>query len=341
IKPFLEKIRADADSLPQNFDFLHPGNAAGVDAISLAEYFHTLGVSGWIKDLLEVAYVSEYGLELADQSALNFITLVSTDIAEEFKIFGTSDERYKIKGGNQTITSKLSDHVTDQIHLSHKFESIRSKGKGFTLTFQDESAIKDIDADIVIMALPFSVLRDVEIKIELPPWKKKAIQELGYGTNSKIMTGFTKRLWRNEGYLGEVFGDEHFQLAWDNAEFQTGEAGGMTSFNGGNRGLQAGSGTVGSQSDLFTASLEKVFPGIAQIRNGKNHRFHWPSYPFTKGSYAAYKPGQWTTIRGAEAAPIGNLFFAGEHCSLEYQGFMNGGAETGRKAAEDVLKLLD
>jgi len=341
IKPFLESIRNDAGLLPQNFDFKNPGNAGSFDTISLAEYFYKLEVSGWIKDLLEVAYVSEFGLELADQSALNFITFVSTDITEEFRIFGTSDERYKIQGGNGSIVSKLSDLLQDRIHLSHHLEAIKNRSKGFTLTFRNENSVKEIDADIVLLAIPFSVLRNIDMKIELPPWKKKAITELGYGTNSKIMTGFTKRLWREQGFLGEVFSDDHFQLAWDNSEFQIAEAGGMTSFNGGKRGLEAGSNTVEYQADMFLQGLDKVFPGISQVRNGKNQRFHWPSYPFTKGSYAAYKPGQWTTIRGAEGAPVGNLFFAGEHCSLEFQGFMNGGAETGRKAAEDIMKLLD
>ncbi len=65
---------------------------------------------------------------------------------------------------------------------------------------------------------------------------------------------------------------------------------------------------------------------------------HWPEHPFTRGSYACYKVGQYTTIRGAEIKPVGNLFFAGEHCSSYYQGFMNGAAETGRMAANEVVK---
>ncbi len=341
IKPFLERIRTDANSLPNAFDFRNPGNAVSLDNMSLAEYFHAIEISGWIKDLLEVAYVSEYGLELADQSALNFITFVSTDIADEFKIFGTSDERYKIKGGNSRITEELSDRLEDQISRSHKLHAVKSNGKGFTLTFQAENTFKDIEADIVVMAIPFSVLRDVEMKIDLPRWKQKAINELGYGTNTKIMTGFSKRLWREQGYIGEVFSDQNFQLAWDNSQLQNTEAGGFTSFNGGRRGLEAGSGTATSQSDLFLKSLENVFPGISRTRNGRDQRFDWPGNPFTKGSYAAYKPGQWTSIHGAEGLPIGNLFFAGEHCSLEFQGFMNGGAESGKKAAGEILKLLD
>jgi monoamine oxidase len=69
-------------------------------------------------------------------------------------------------------------------------------------------------------------------------------------------------------------------------------------------------------------------------------RFHWPSFPWTKGSYAGYLPGPWTSIRGAEAEPVGRLYFAGEHCSLAAQGFMEGGCETGEAAAAAILTSL-
>jgi monoamine oxidase len=69
-------------------------------------------------------------------------------------------------------------------------------------------------------------------------------------------------------------------------------------------------------------------------------RFHWPTHPWTKGSYAAYRPGQWTTIHGAEGERVGNLHFAGEHCSINSQGFMNGAVETGESAAKAVLDDL-
>jgi monoamine oxidase len=71
----------------------------------------------------------------------------------------------------------------------------------------------------------------------------------------------------------------------------------------------------------------------------KEVRFHWPTHPYTLGSYAGYLPGQWTTIAGAEGEPVGRLHFAGEHCSVRAQGFMEGGCETGERAAADVLAL--
>ena len=37
---------------------------------------------------------------------------------------------------------------------------------------------------------------------------------------------------------------------------------------------------------------------------------------------------------------VGGLHFAGEHCALETQGFMEGGCESGELAAEAALKSL-
>ena len=35
--------------------------------------------------------------------------------------------------------------------------------------------------------------------------------------------------------------------------------------------------------------------------------------------------------------PVGNLFFAGEHCSYDFQGYMNGGAQSGADTAKAVM----
>ncbi len=83
--------------------------------------------------------------------------------------------------------------------------------------------------------------------------------------------------------------------------------------------------------------IERAYPGTTGERNGKVSRLHWPTHPWSKGSYSGYKPGQWTTIAGAEGLPVGNLFFAGEHCSYDFQGYMNGAAQSGADAAKAVM----
>ena len=86
--------------------------------------------------------------------------------------------------------------------------------------------------------------------------------------------------------------------------------------------------------------LDRVFPGVGGQWLGTALRAYWPSNPFVRASYAAYQPGQWTGIWGAEGQTVENLYFAGEHTSLNWQGYMNGGAESGRFAAEALIARL-
>jgi monoamine oxidase len=67
---------------------------------------------------------------------------------------------------------------------------------------------------------------------------------------------------------------------------------------------------------------------------------HWPTQPWARGSYLCLRPGDWSGLRGAIGEAVGGLHFAGEHCALETQGFMEGGVESGEIAAREVLAHL-
>lgn len=346
--PVARRILEDYDSLGDVVDYKTDGGGAAFDRQSVAEYFDRIGVTGWLRELLDVAYVTEYGLDAAEQSALNFIFLIGTGELKDpdaFALLGESDERYKVRGGNQQIVDELAKRVEPQIRRRHRLEAIRSRGEGFTLTFQVDSAatgsgVVDEDADVVVLAIPFSLLRDVKMQIELPAVKKKAIAELGYGANAKILIGFRSRPWQALGYSGSTYSDQPFQLAWDNSFLQQAASGGLTLYSGGKAALDVGEGTAEEVATRLMAGIERAYPGATRLRNGKVSRFHWPTFPWTKGSYSCYKPGQWTTIAGAESEPVGNLFFAGEHCSYDFQGYMNGGAQSGADAAKAVMARL-
>jgi monoamine oxidase len=100
--------------------------------------------------------------------------------------------------------------------------------------------------------------------------------------------------------------------------------------------MEMGTGTAAESAERHSRELDRIFPGVAGARVGEA-RFHWPSFPWVMGSYACYKPGQWTSIAGAEGERVGNLHFAGEHTSYDFQGYMEGGAESGARAAREIL----
>lgn len=337
--PLARKIAKDYDSLGEEVSYRDHGNGKELDNTSIAEYLGKIGARGWIRELLHVAYVTEYGLEAEQQSSLNLIQLIGTDTSEGFKPFGDSDERFTVKGGNERVVVELANRLDDGIvSLRHRLTAITAKGKGYVLTFEGPNGTAfDRDFDSVVLTLPFTMLREVDIRVPLPAVKVKAIKELGYGTNAKVFAGFDTRPWRKLGYRGNTLSDERFQLCWDNAALQPGTSSGITFYSGGKLGVEAGEGTAQEAAARLMPGLERAYPGATKQLNGNVSRFHWPTHPFTKGSYAAYLPGQWTTIGGAEGESVGNLHFAGEHTSVDFQGYMNGGAQSGADAAKTVL----
>ncbi|SFN32384.1 flavin monoamine oxidase family protein [Dokdonella immobilis] len=338
--PLAEAIRRDADSLPdEEITYATPGGCEALDRESMTQWLDRNGASGWLRRLIEVAYTTEMGLECEEQSALNFLTFIDPG-TEAFRIFGESDERFHVRGGNDSIVRALGAKLDDAIQTGCVLEAMRQSADGrYTLSFKRGDGAFDATASRVVLALPFTTLRRVRIDVDLPVAKCRAIDELGYGTNAKLMIGFSERVWRTRHASGgATYSDLPYQTTWETSRMQAGNAGILTNFVGGVHGVEIGQGTPKQQADRTAVELDAVFPGISAARAGmREARMHWPTFPWTLGSYACFRPGQWTTIRGAIGEPVGNLHFAGEHCAFDNQGFMEGGVETGEWVAQALL----
>jgi monoamine oxidase len=83
--------------------------------------------------------------------------------------------------------------------------------------------------------------------------------------------------------------------------------------------------------------LETVWPGATKQWNGQATVSTPWSDPNLLGSYACWKVGQYTLFTGYEGVRQGNIHFASEHCSINLQGFTEGGAEERVRAANEVL----
>ncbi|WP_232379539.1 flavin monoamine oxidase family protein [Polyangium fumosum] len=314
-----------------------PNGGEALDALSLSAWLDQIGTSGPVRTLLEVAYNIEYGLEPDVTNVLNMMFLISTDTSS-FDVFGDSDELFHAKDGNDTFPTRLAEDLNpEQIELEAALVALREEADGrYVLTFSRGSGTFEVTADHVVLALPFTKLREVTLDVELPDAKKRAIAELGYGTNAKLMVGFSSRPWRDAGSNGETFSDLPYQSTWETSRLQPGASGILTNFTGGNPGIQIGMGTPEERAAEFLDQIDQVFPGTKAAHNDKVARFHWPTHPFTLASYSAYKVGQYTTITGSESLRVKNLHFAGEHTSLDAQGYMEGGALSGAIAADEI-----
>jgi monoamine oxidase len=296
--------------------------------------------------LLDVAYNIEYGLETNQQSSLNLVYLLGFQPSPgNFRIFGRSDERYHMAGGNEQLPVAIAAALAPgSVMLGQSLTGIAKNGNGtYTLAFRSGSSKSSVTADRVILALPFSVLRNLDFSgAGFNTVKVTGIQQLGYGTNSKLHTQFSTRLWNQQGGNGSSFADTGYQNTWEVTRAQAGASGILVDYTGGNIGASftgdpTDSKTVQGYAKQFLAQLAPVYPGIGQVWNGRaTLDVPWRN-PFSLGSYACWKVGQYTLFSGSEKERSGNCHFAGEHCSQDFQGYMEGGASEGIRAANEIL----
>lgn len=341
--PLAEKIEADLTALgDEEINFRTQNQLAiSLDKTSITKYLEQAQVNPILKDLLEVAYTIEYGREAEEQSCFNLLFLLGTG-TDKLELFGESDERFQIIGGNDQLPQRLAQKLANSIATGTVLEAISTRPDGrYRVNLRSGPRTIERTYERILLTLPFSTLRLVSLNVPLPAVKRKAITELGYGTNSKLVTAYQQKIWRTQyGSTAEVFTDLGFQNSWEATRYLNNTQGMVTNFTGGQKGLSIGQGSPESQAQILLPQLEQVFPGISRLRQGNAIRAYWSGEQFSRGSYSCYLVGQWTGIAGAERRTVGNLFFAGEHCSLEFQGYMEGGCRTGEAAAIRILRDL-
>ena len=336
IKPMI----ADRNALGDNYD---TPRAKQLDNQSLMEYVENMPLSRWMKNGLYSIYLGEQGLQSYDLSSINLLEVLEVDKKRtEVKFFGESDERFKIKGGNQQIPEKLAEILQQQIRLQHSLIAIKEHlNNALTLTFDKNGKIVEERFDAVIVCIPFTTLRGVNFDMDLPSSKQLVINELAYGSNTKFVLEFNERVWRQSNYQGYLFNND-IHNGWDSTHEQTQNkgTGTFTVFLGGEIAKNAQRNDINAMSTQYVNILEDVFKGAKKSFTGKTELANWAQNPFVKSSYSSFGVGQYTTLSGKAVESVRNLHFAGEHCSADFWGFMNGGAETGRLAAQKIMRKV-
>jgi monoamine oxidase len=348
--PIAEQIAKEADKLTDE-DENWTSYARKLDKMSLKAYLEQFRgkTDDWAIDLLDVGYNIEFGLETEEQSSLNMVDFIGTDLSEPFEMFGESDEVFRIKDGSTALIKALLAALQNKVEmrLGQALAALDVKDGRIVASFDTKGSTTPETFDAVILALPFTRLRQVKglESLGLADEKLKTIRELGYGTNAKVLTGTTSRVWRTDASglpapsNGTFFTDLGFQNIWESSRNQPGEAGILTNYLGGKAGLADPRAAI----DAFRGGLPKMSPKMAEsLDPAAVMVWFWATYPYTLGGYASAKPGQYTTMLEVAGEPAldGSLQFAGEHTSSDFLGYMNGGVLSGNRAAAALIEAM-
>ncbi|MGE5830476.1 MAG: flavin monoamine oxidase family protein [Micromonosporaceae bacterium] len=336
---------ASAASYPTLYNSYTP-RGFELDHMSIRDWINSYvpgGIGSRLGQLLDVAYCIEYGADTSVQSSLNLIYLLAYQGAGNIRIFGKSNEKYHVVGGNDLLVSRLAAALPGQIQTGSALTALTDRGDGtWGVTVTVGHKTSTVIADRVILALPFSLLRQVDLnRANFPARKMKAIMQLPMGTNSKLQLQFGRRLWYDLGNNGATYADTGYQSTWEVSRAQAGPCGILVDYTGGTVGNGFGPPKSPTQyAQRFLGQLEPVLPGIAPLWNGRVSLNYWAGYPWTLGSYSYWAVGQYTTITGSEREAVRTCHFAGEHTSVDFQGYLNGAVESGQRAAGEVIAAL-
>ncbi len=342
---------------PQLYNANNPGGRH-FDHMSVTEWIDRYVPGGVRSDFGAVctaAVLDEFGGPADQTSALNLVYLLGQDdsTASGAQPHGEpqtagADEKWHLHGGNdQLITGILARLPHGVLHLGQRLVAVRRRpGGGYRCSFECGGATRDVTADHVVLAIPFTLLRSVDLsRVPISPRHRTAIHEEPLGSNSKMFLQFSSRVWNAGGMTGNCFDDGVVQGGWDATNYQPGRAGILAALPGGasaldwgrRYGLTSHSGPPPERmTGAFLGGFDALFPHVSRAFNGRAHFVWSPGDPHILGAYSYLAVGQFTEFNGIQGQRAGNLHFAGEQTSVNYQGYIEGALRSGYRCAAEV-----
>lgn len=256
-------------------------------------------------------------------------------VLRQFTLLRGSSQRYKIAGGMDLLPRTMASRLGAAIRYDAAVVRVsRAAATGAQVEYETRGRVESITASRVIFAVPFSTLRQIEIRPRLSSAKERAIEELGYYAGTRILLQSRNRFWNRAGLNGTAR-TERADI-WDCTYDRQGQ----------NRGILGATtgGTVGrtlldmTENESVAFGVELVADAFPDIRSNleKGVAQRWPLERWSRGAFATFRPGEMTSIMPGISRPEDGVHFAGEHTS-SWMGWMEGALESGERAAHEAL----
>ncbi|MER7520564.1 NAD(P)/FAD-dependent oxidoreductase [Streptomyces sp. NPDC126499] len=332
-----------------------------LDNMSIYEWIESRvpgGHSSPLGRFIDVAYNVEYGADTTEQSSLALVLLMGYQTNPgNFNVWGLSNERYHVVGGNDRLPNAIAGALRPgTLRMGWSLEAVRANADGTqTLTFTEAGTTRTVTADHTVLCVPLPILKRLDVsRAGFDPLMTNLLRDARMGHCTKLNMQFATRPWRGTGpwpgvSAGDCFTDTEVQQTWDTTKIQGGTGGILIQYNGGSlaRALNP-AGPFSTESDPYVRDLvtrylkgiDAFFPGTSKAYTGRAQLSAWHENPYTLGAYSCWPVGYLHRYAGYEGTAQGNVHIGGEHCSYDFQGFMEGGATEGERAAKEVIAAL-
>jgi len=239
---------------------------------------------------------------------------------------------YAFKGGNDLLPAAFATRLQDRIHYGAPVFKISHGPAGVEAVFRQGGADHTLEAKHLILAVPFTHLRHMEVSPAFPPEEESLINELDYADVARVYLQVRNRFWEKENVSGSAYTDlpimEVAEQPLHHPEARS-PRGILEAFVQGPEALRLAGMDPGERIDFAIEHMERVHPGLRKYVEGGTSKF------WGHGAWTQFKPKQMTAWLPRTMRPEGPIHFAGEHTSL-LAGTMEGALESGQRAAQEV-----
>jgi monoamine oxidase len=303
------------------------------DQMTFAEFLRQRDASPDAVALLKLGLADQLGEGAEAHSALNLL--------REYAPRAAMKQAYVIRGGSDNLPRAFAARLADKIRYGSPIVKIEHDARGARVVCSQAGLSKTFSADYLVCAIPFSVLRRVEIVPRFSAEKQRAIEQLEYTSVARVFLQTRKRFWLDEGLSGAATTDLPIVTTYDKAFYLPGPRGILEAYLAGERARRVAAMKESERVTFTLEQMEKIHPAIREHFEGGSS-VCWDDEEWTRGAYAWFRPGQMSqenSILPHTAKPEGRVHFAGDHTS-PWPGWMQGALQSGYRAAREVNQAV-
>jgi len=297
------------------------------DRITFSDFLRAQGASPAAMAILAIGLPSGLGDGPDHVSAL--------DLLREAGHRQAAKQSFTIRGGTDRLPKALAARLGDRIHYGSPVVRLEQQPNAIRVVAMQGGAPRTFTADRIVCAIPFTVLRRLQISPAFGAEKRGAVEQLRYTSVARVYVQTRTRFWTADGLSGNASTDLPVMGVYERTINQPGTRGILESYMAGANARRA---TASSEADRLTmtlAGMAKVYPRIIEQYEGGASKC-WDDDEWARGAYAWFEPGQMMRLMPHVARPEGRIHFAGEHASTQ-PGWMEGALES----AERVVREID
>ncbi|HKW94212.1 MAG TPA: NAD(P)/FAD-dependent oxidoreductase [Methylomirabilota bacterium] len=296
------------------------------DQMSGADFLRSRGASPGGIQLLRIGYFDLLGDGVESYSALTMLRDVALQKDEK--------QAYTIRGGTDRLPRAMAAALGSAIRYETPVVRIEPGTTSVVLVVRPGGETERLTADRVVCAVPFSVLRRVEISPPFSRRKQAAIADLPYTSIARIYTQVDRKFWEPE-LPDTATTDLPIKHIFEPTLTQPGPRAILACDSAGIQARRITAMPADDRVSFALTEMERVYPSLRRHFERGTSKC-WDEDPWARGAYVWFRPGQMRSLGPAIATPEGRVHFAGEHTS-PWIGWMQGALQSGLRAAQEIV----